>query len=332
MKLTAFLATFLAVASLCGADAPAPRTFSFTVLEIPDIQRGAGLAIVMRTPSGKTWLYDTGSGYPDRLSSDGWQAKLNAGRDVVAPLLKKHRITTIDGVFISHAHYDHFGGLLWLKEHFEIKKLIDCGYVFRTDDDYPGKGEVEHYTLVRDEFKARGRHVAATAGEALLFDPDLKIEVISPPKTFFADPGGVERQKGDSPAHFLVNANSLMLRIQYGDIVFLLPGDIHAADIALCLMPVVDKTKLKCHILVAPGHGINSIPKAFGAATHPEVSIASVFPRYARILGSTRDMKALGAKTYITGIHGTVQVVTDGKTYQVTTEREDKSPKPPAAK
>ena len=336
MKLAAFLATFLAVASLGGADTPKPRTLSFTVLEIPDIQRGAGLAIVMRTPSGKTWLYDTGTAHPERISSDGWLANLNAGRDVVAPLLKKQGITSIDGVFISHAHYDHFGGLLWLKENFEIEKLIDCGYVFHSDnaDDYIGtnKAELDHYDRVREEFQARGTHITATAGETLNLDPDLKIEVIAPPKSYFKDPKITTRPKNDTPSHFLVNANSLALRIQFGDIVFLLPGDIQTEDIEASLLPFVEKTKLKCHVLVAPGHGIHPIPQAFGEATHPEVSIANVFPRYAKGIRSTATLKALGAKTFITGLHGTVQVVTDGKTYQVTTEREDESPKPPAAK
>lgn len=319
------------IISACAWINATAGTFSFTVLEIPDIQRGAGLAIVMRTPSGKTWLYDTGTAHPEKLSSDGWLAKFNAGRDVVAPVLKELEVSSIDGVFISHAHYDHFGGLLWLKDHFEIKKLIDCGYVFHsgTEDDYRGtnKSELGHYNLVRDEFKARGSHITATAGEILNLDPDLKIEVIAPPKSYFKDPKIDTRQKNDSPSHFLVNANSLALRIQFGDIVFLLPGDIQTEDIEASLMPFVDPAKLKCHILVAPGHGIHPIPKAFGEATRPEVSIASVFPRYARGIKSTATLKVLGAKSYVTGLHGSVQVVSDGKTYQVTAERDDEKSK-----
>lgn len=326
-----FIATLATVSTACSSIA-ADKTFSFTVLEIPDIQRGAGLAIVMRTPSGKTWLYDTGTAHPEKLSSDGWLAKFNAGRDLIAPLLKKEGVTSIDGIFISHAHYDHFGGLLWLKENFEIKKLIDCGYIFHSDnpDDYLGtnKDEIDHYTRVREEFKARGAYLAATAGESLHLDPDLKIDVIAPPASFFNDPKITTRPKNDTPSHFLVNANSLALRIQFGDIVFLLPGDIQTEDIEASLMPFVDKSKLKCHILVAPGHGIHPIPKAFGEAVRPEVSIASVFPRYAKGIRSTPDLKALGTKTYVTGLHGTVQVVTDGKTYRVTTERDDEKPKP----
>lgn len=326
------LLTFLTSAVTAPAAEP---TFTFTVLEIPDIQRGAGLAIVMRTPSGKTWLYDTGTAHPEKLSSDGWLANFNAGRDLIAPHLAQAGVTSIDGVFMSHAHYDHFGGLLWLKDHFKIKLLIDCGYLFHSDAeaDYLGtnKAELDHYTRVREEFRARLAYLSATAGETLALDPDLKIEVIAPPKTFFTDPKIPGRPKNDSPSHFLVNANSLALRIQFGDIVFLLPGDIQTEDIEASLMPFVDKSKLKCHILVAPGHGIHPIPKEFGAATHPEVSIASVFPRYARGIRSTKDLQALGTKTYVTGLHGSVHITTNGKTYQVTTQRDDTTKKPDSA-
>ena len=328
------LILFIATCLLHTHAPAAEPTFSFTVLEIPDIQRGAGLAIVMRTPSGRTWLYDTGTAHPEKLSSDGWLANFNAGRDLIAPHLAKAGVTTIDGVFMSHAHYDHFGGLLWLKDHFKITRLIDCGYLFHSDAeaDYLGtnKAELDHYTRVREEFRARGAYLSATAGETLALDPDLKIEVIAPPKTFFKDPKVPGRPKNDSPSHFLVNANSLALRIQFGDIVFLLPGDIQTEDIEASLMPFVDQSKLKCHILVAPGHGIHPIPPAFGAATRPEVSIASVFPRYARGIRSTKDLQALGTKTYVTGLHGTVNVTTNGTTYQVTPQRDDTSKPAPA--
>lgn len=319
----------LAVVSLLGpaATGAAPRVFTFTVLEIPDIQRGAGLAIVMQSPSGKTWLYDTGIAHPERVSSDGWLANLNAGRDVIAPFLKSREIQSIDGIFISHAHYDHFGGLLWLKENYPIGKLIDCGYLFHSDnpEDYRGtnKGELDHYTRVREEFRANDKLLTVSAGDKLDLDPDLKIEVIAPPKNFFADPGIKTRPKNDTPSHFLVNANSLALRIQFGEIVFLLPGDIQTEDIEASLLPFVDHAKLKCHVLVAPGHGIHPIPQAFADATRPEVSIASVFPRYARGIRSTATLKALGAHTFVTGLNGSVTIVTDGKTYEATSERND---------
>src|SRR3954469_25875993 len=87
---------------------------TLTVLEVPDVQRGAGLAIVLQTPSGRTWLYDTGSGYPSLENREEWDGSFNAGRDLIVPYLKKLGVTELDGVMISHAHYDHFGGLMWL--------------------------------------------------------------------------------------------------------------------------------------------------------------------------------------------------------------------------
>ncbi|MDB6119361.1 MAG: internalization-related competence protein ComEC/Rec2 [Verrucomicrobiaceae bacterium] len=314
----ALLSLLLTVPSLLCAQGK----FTLTVFEIPDIQRGAGLAIVMQTPSGKTLMYDTGSAYPEKLSSDGWQANKNAGRDIVVPFLKDQKVDKVDALLISHAHFDHFGGLMWMVDHFPITKLIDSGYVFpgQADDNY--NGELGAYNKLRNTFKQRGAYQEAHTGEMLDLDPDLKVEVLAPPKTFFSEPNPESRPKADPPAHYLVNSNSLGVRIQYGDIVFYLPGDIQSEDINQSLLKSVNLAKLKCHVLIAPGHGIHCT-KEFAEATKPEVSIASVFPRYARGLKSTPMFKAVGAKTYITGLNGNVQVVCDGKSYKVTTERDD---------
>ncbi|OGV72722.1 MAG: hypothetical protein A3K19_02795 [Lentisphaerae bacterium RIFOXYB12_FULL_65_16] len=37
--------------------------FILTVLNVPDVGHGVGLAVVLQTPTGKTILYDTGCGY-----------------------------------------------------------------------------------------------------------------------------------------------------------------------------------------------------------------------------------------------------------------------------
>jgi competence protein ComEC len=311
----------LLLSLLFSVSIRAEGKFTLTVLNIPDIQRGAGLAIVMQTPSGKTWLYDTGSAYPERVSSDGWVANFNAGRDVVAPFLKQAGITQIEGVLISHAHFDHFGGLLWLDKNMSVPKLIDAGYVFPGQASTDYTSELGAYNQLRDSFKKRSAYLEAHTGDKLNLDPELDIEVIAPPKTFFSEPHPESRPKNDPPAHYLVNSNSLALRIQHGGIVFYLPGDIQSEDINQSLLPSVGHAKLKCHVLIAPGHGIHCT-KEFAEATRPEVSIASVFPRYAKGLKSTPMLKAVGAKTYITGINGQVQVVSDGKSYTVTAEHE----------
>lgn len=308
-----------ALAPIASIAAASDGEFTMTVLNIPDIQRGAGLAVVMQTPGGKTWLYDTGSGYP---AENGWAGDFNTGRDLIAPFLKERGLAKIDGVIISHAHYDHFGGLIWLKENFAISRLIDSGYEFPGESNAAYSSELRHYSRLRADFHQRGIHIAAHAGDALNLDDTLKTEVIAPPREFFGNPEGAVRAPNDGPSHYLVNANSLGIRIQHGSVVFFLPGDIQTEDIDRSLLPSVDKAKIKCHVLIAPGHGIHG-SRAFAEATRPEVSIASVFPRYARGLKSTPELKAVGSKTYITGIHGWVRVVSDGKSYSVTAEHPD---------
>jgi competence protein ComEC len=299
---------------------PASGKFIVTVLNIPDIQRGAGLAVVLQTPGGKTWLYDTGSAYP---AEQGWVDNFNTGRDLILPFLKERGITELDGVLISHAHYDHFGGLIWLKDNFPIKQLIDSGYEFPGISGPNYSSELRHYSVLRAEFQKRGTYLAAHAGDKLALDDQLETEVLAPPKEFFTNPPDIVRPPNDPPSHYLVNANSLGIRIQHGSIVFYFPGDIQSTDIDLSLLPSLDLAKIKCHVLIAPGHGLHGTKK-FAEATHPEVSIASVFPRYARGLMINPLMRAVGAQTYVTGINGWVRVTSDGKSY--TTEAEHPDP------
>lgn len=164
---------------VCGQVAP---RLVFTCLEIRDVNRGAGLAVVIETPGGKTYLYDTGNGYPEGV---GWAADYNAGRDTILPYLKRRGISSVDGVIISHAHYDHFGGLLWLAEHFPVARLYDAGYKFQGESSTAYSEELAAYDRLRDKFKARpGVYVEAHTGDHLEFDSQLEIEVTAPAERF----------------------------------------------------------------------------------------------------------------------------------------------------
>ena len=143
--------------------------FVLTVLDIPDIGRGVGLAIVLQTPGGRTYLYDTGTGYP---APGGWASDQNTGRDLIAPFLRERSIDALDGVIISHAHYDHFGGLLWLVDQIPIAKLIDSGYEFRGEADAHYSRELADYVEIRERFRQRpGAYQAVCAGQTLDLRP-----------------------------------------------------------------------------------------------------------------------------------------------------------------
>lgn len=298
------------------------RKFILTCFEMPDIHKGAGLAIVLQTPSGHTYLYDTGVGYPSKSDASGWVSDFNAGRDLIVPFLRKNNIKEIDGVVISHAHLDHYGGLLWLVDHFPIKKLYDSGYEFPGKLSPDWQSELGGYTKLRERFKARGEYQEAHTGDKLNLDDQLDVEVIAPPKTFFGEAHPERRKASDPPEHYLVNANSLELRIRYGKVVFLFPGDIQKEDQVESLLPSLPPGKFKADILIAPGHGINTAQTPeFAAVVRPKVVIASVFTRYVANSSAPEIYGKVGAKVYITGLQGWIRVTSDGEDYKVETER-----------
>ena len=103
----------VAVAGTGFGEEP-PKT-EITFLNLACTDGGAGLAVVLRTPSGKTYLFDTGNGFSPKRSN---------GAAIVVPWLKAHGIREIDGLVVSHYHGDHFGGFLSMAD-FPIKRIFN---------------------------------------------------------------------------------------------------------------------------------------------------------------------------------------------------------------
>lgn len=263
-----------------------------------------GTATLVQTPSGKAYLVDTGSS----------GKTYNAGRDTIAPLLKARGIKELAGLVLSHPHGDHYGGAPWLLDNVPVKLLVDHGY--------EGRGQSDTYRAIRRQARERGAQYAVVhAGDRLDWDKALQVEVLSPPKEYLlqvADPAKVSE-------HAVLNNNSLVLRIQYGKNVFLLPGDAYGSE-GSYLLKTWPKDKLRANVLGAPHHGFNSTP-GYAAVIHPEVVVASCIAHYENSpIASPGDQarkifEPVGAKVYATAWHGSVQVTSDGRAIQVTTER-----------
>lgn len=260
-----------------------------------------GLAVVLQTPGGKTWLLDTAL----RPVDDYY-----AARDVIGPFLKRAGVTALDGVLISHPHGDHYGGLPFLLEHYRIGRLVDGGYA------EIGGNELETYRKLRAQYVASGgTSVIAVKGEKLALDPELDAEILWPPPGLYRpDPS----RKDDA----LYNVNSVVLRVRHGANVFLFPGDNHGIA---GLAKFMDSEKLKCDLLVAPHHGLNSSP-AMAAATKPKFVIVASLKEYTNPLIRPYELTQgafdlVGSTIYATWAHGDVTAVSDGKTLKVTTAR-----------
>ena len=279
-----------------------------------------GLAVVMETPSGKTFLIDTG-GVKDKP-----EPGYNAGRDTIAPFLQAHGCKEIAGIAISHPHGDHYGGVEWLLNNWPVKLYIDHGY--------EGRGQTLSYTRLRGLAEQKGgRYLSVHQGDTFDLDPELKVEVLSPPREFL-DPNSDPAKVSD---HGLLNSNSVVLRVQHGKNVFIFPGDSYGGTFENYLKAHVPPEKLRATVLTANHHGFNpgiDFPKM----VMPQYVVASCvadYPSnastpYTRSPGdkAIQTYGALGAKVFVTAFHGNITAVSDGETVTVTPAHERTSPPP----
>jgi len=255
-----------------------------------------GLAIVVQTPAGGTWMIDTGH----------VSAQYDAGRDTIEPFLRSRGITKLDGIAISHPHGDHYGGAQWLLDHMPVKTFVDTGYAAR--------GLSLAYTRLRQHARERGaNYITATEGDTLDFGPGVSVEVLSPPKQMHAtdaDPAKITE-------HGLLNTNSLFLRLQHGDNVFFFPGDAYGAGQRYVLEKTAPE-KLKAAVVTAPHHGFNTHIE-FAQATRPKFVIASCLKFYEKSeVPSPGDkvkgqFEPLGTKVFVTAWNGNIEITSDGK-------------------
>ena len=182
--------------------------------------------MVLQTPGGKTWLLDAAL----RPTAGYYSA-----RDVIAPFLKAAGVKSLDGVLISHPHGDHYGGLPYLLENYQIGQLVDAGY------ESIGGDELETYRKLRAQYVAGGgKSVIVKQGSRISIDPDLEAEILWPPE-------GLSRPDPSKKDDALYNANSIVLRVRHGNNVFMFPGDNHGIA---GMAKFVGAEKVKCDVLI----------------------------------------------------------------------------------
>lgn len=292
--------------------------FEMTVVNPEVVSGGSGLCVIMRTPSGKTYLFDAANGNNEKSN----------GKDIIIPWLEKRGIKKIDGLILSHYHSDHFGGLPYLMEHFEIghifdnsfeplnaygNKELDCGKrcLFEWEKKHPGC--VTRYLVEGDELGWN--------------EPGVKFDVVWPPKTGYCTVLNKGRDiKRNGSVHHLLNANSSSLRIRVGEVDYLILGDINADYVSEYMRPYMErKGTWTAKVVVLHSHGIPDDRGVNIAAMKPlpEVAIASLGNLKWMVGAGKKSVdiySKMGLKAYSTNLHGNISVSSDGHKIDIATD------------
>ncbi|MFZ1984290.1 MAG: DNA internalization-related competence protein ComEC/Rec2, partial [Desulfatitalea sp.] len=235
-----------------GADAAywLHRRFGTERLTVTAVDVGQGGANLLQLPGGFTVLID-GGGFGDNSAFD-------VGRSVVAPMLWRHKIKTIDRVILSHPNSDHLNGLLFILNHFSV------GEVWSNHETAEAMG----YRQWRQTIAERGiRHVEFDQLPRHSDQSGVTFDILGPPDDFLQR-RAVERWRDE-------NNNSLVVRVAWKEVAFLFSGDIMTASEAE-LVARHGAQGVQSTVLLVPHHGSRgSSSIGFLRAVHPRESIIS---------------------------------------------------------
>ncbi|PIC73719.1 MBL fold metallo-hydrolase [Sporosarcina sp. P17b] len=213
-----------------------------------------------------------------------------AGSKVVS-FLKEKGVKRLDYVVATHPDADHIGGLEAVLNAFPVTNFIDSGYVHTSQT---------YYNLLTLIDKKNIKFTVAKELDKLALDQQLITRVL------FADEKGKDS-----------NAASIVLKITYNKVSFLLMGD---AD-TVTEDYIRSKYNVKATVLKNGHHGSKtSSSAAFISNVKPSVAILSYGKNnsYGHPHAAIEArLKNVGAKTYKTPIHCNITVTTNGAKHSV---------------
>ncbi|MBR5914277.1 MAG: DNA internalization-related competence protein ComEC/Rec2 [Selenomonadaceae bacterium] len=250
-------------------------------LEISFVDVGQGDCVVVLTPNRKCLIFDTG-GVREKV--------FDVGGRVVLPYLKHEGVREVDAIFLTHAHEDHSGGAGAVIKKLPVHEIITAG---------EPKSEYAATFGISEKFLDNLR--AGKVGEHFKID-GVDVEIIFAPNVGTG------------------NELSNVYKIRYGDITFLITGDLIIENENQMLREGVD---VKSTVLKVAHHGSKtSSSEEFLQAVNPKCAVICV--GYGNNFGHPRAevlerLENLGAKIFRTDIDGLIKFKTDGKKLSVET-------------
>lgn len=273
-----------------------------------------GDAILIVSPTGKTVLIDAG----------------DVGKNkVVLDAFKRYNIGQLDYFIATHPHPDHLGGAAEVLKAIKVLKVIDNGLEpaipeslkppppKTTNKNAPpvkpgpqqrGKSVTRFYDDYKDAItKSGARYQKAEPGTRIELGGGALLTTLGPIEPYFTK----EQMKsgGNEP-----NANSIVMRLDYGGFSMLLTGD---AEEQTEHRMLAKDLNLSAKILKVAHHGSKyATSQDFVDRVRPAVAIISCgeWNRYGHPAQAVLDrLKAATAKLYRTDLQGEITITTKGK-------------------
>ncbi len=259
-------------------------------LHVTFLDVGQGDAILIETPSGRQVLVDGG---PDP------RLVLRALGDRM-PFWDR----SIDLVVLTHPQEDHLAGLVRVLRRYRVGRIITPGVEATS-------GTYAEWRRALAERSDETRVLVASVGQEVVMGDGVSLTVLHPPGTL---PPWTPN---------LLNNSSVVLRVTYVEVSFLLTGDIEAAgeqDL------IESDAPLRATVLKVAHHGSDSSStKEFLDAVTPAMAVISVGAdnRFGHPRASVveRLRAATGDRVLLSSERGAIEMTTDGRRLWVKTER-----------
>jgi competence protein ComEC len=313
---------------------PAPSGAELQV-HILDVGPVDGDSILIISPTGQTVLIDAG----------------DVGKEkVVLDALKRYKIQQLDYFIATHPHRDHIGGAAAVIKAVKVLNIIDNGLgpvtlpgakptpapgkaapttVARALIKQPGgkkpKSATQFYDDYEEALKVSGAHYEkAAVAKKYDLGGGARLTIMAPTEPYFTK--DKLKTGGNEP-----NANSVVLRLDYGDFSLLLSGDAEEQSEQRMLGKDIE---LRARILKVAHHGSKyATSNDFLKRVQPEVAVISdgEWNRYGHPWQAVLDrLKAANVKVYRTDLQGEITIITNGKLrgdklFEIKTAKEAKS-------
>ncbi|MCA1818078.1 MAG: MBL fold metallo-hydrolase [Acidobacteria bacterium] len=334
---SALLAVVLAAAAVVGykyalpwwrRQPPKP---SGGELQVHVLDVGQGDSILIISPAGKTMLIDAGDFGKDKVVRDA---------------LARYNVSHLDYFVATHAHADHIGGAAEVLKSVKTDNVIDNGVappeytdtqakatkakVAKGGNAKGGKGAqpksppapklprgaqlptVKAYTDYLDAVKQSGaQHTTAEPGAKIDLGGGAFLTVLAP----VAPPFTEDQMRGGGNAP---NANSVVLRLQYGDFSMLFAGDAESVSEDRIMR---SGAELQSKVLKVAHHGSKyATTEEFLKRVKPEAAIISdgEYNRYGHPAADVLSrLKAADARVFRTDLQGEITITTKGNEFSL---------------